>query len=78
MTWQYRRMRKQFPNGEFSFGIYEYYESIGKSGPGWTSDAMDPHGETPEELRSGYEYMAEAFKHPVLDYETGKVIRRKK
>jgi len=78
MAWQYRGMRKQFPNGAFSFGIYEYYESIGKSGPGWTKDALGPFGETWAALRRDYKLMAEAFDLPILDYETGKVIRRKK
>ena len=75
--WCYRVMRRRVSNG-YAYGIHEFFSDMEHDGPGWTSDAMDPHGETPEELRSDYEYMAEAFKHPVLDHETGKVIRRKK
>lgn len=70
-------MRRKFPNGDFSLGIHEYYKGIGKKGPGWTEDMISPRGETLEELKSDYEYMAEAFNHPVLDHETGKPIRAK-
>jgi hypothetical protein len=75
MTWQYRVMRRHWVGVDFSYGIYEYYKSIGKTGPGWTKGPMEPHGDTLEELRSDYAYMAEAFKHPVLDYKTGKPIK---
>ena len=77
MTWQYRIMRKKFPNGECGYGIYEWYKGITGKGNGWTEDTMEPHGDTLEELKSDYEYMAEAFKYPVLDHETGKPIRIK-
>jgi len=77
MTWQYRVMRKQLPDGSYSYGIYERYKNIGY-GPGWTEDLMGPHGDTLEELKSDYEYMGEAFNHPVLDHETGKPLRVKK
>jgi len=78
MTWQYRIMRKRFPNGEYGYGIYERYGGIGGKFRGWTTDAMEPSGDTLEELKSDYKYMAEAFKHPVLDYETGKPIKNRK
>jgi hypothetical protein len=68
-------MRKKFPNGEYGYGIYERYKGIDGKGPGWTEDAMEPCGDTFEELKSDYEYMAEAFKRPVLNHETGKRIR---
>jgi len=81
MTWQYRIMRKRWQRGRewgYTYGIYELYSHIvGKDG-GWTKDAMEPSGDTLAELRSDYEYMAEAFKLPVLDYKTGKPIKNRK
>jgi hypothetical protein len=37
---------------------------------------MEPSGDTLAELKSDYEYMAEAFKLPVLDYKTCKPIKK--
>jgi hypothetical protein len=71
-------MREKLVEGGYGYGIYEWYPRIGKTGPGWTQDPIDPYGETIEELRSDFKHMAMAFKHPVLDHETGKPIRRKK
>jgi hypothetical protein len=65
--------RKYGRDKEYSFGIYEYYTGGGQ-GPGWTRDEMAPVGDTLKELRGDYKYMAEAFRHPVLDYETGKPV----
>jgi hypothetical protein len=70
-------MRRKGGEG-YEYGIYEYYSDINHDGPGWTKDAMEPYGETLEELKRDYRMMAEAFKHQVLDHETGKPIRRKK
>jgi hypothetical protein len=70
-------MRKKYPNGEYGYGIYEQYKGIDGKGPGWTEDAMEPYGDTLAELKSDYKYMGEAFKHPVLDYETGRPIQVK-
>ena len=81
MTWAYRVMRKRWQRGRkwgYTYGIHEYYGTIGGKGAGWTCDPMEPSGDTLAELKSDYEYMAEAFKHPVLDYETGKPIRGRK
>jgi hypothetical protein len=77
MTWQYRVMRKRWQLGRkwgYSYGIYEIYSHVVGRDRGWTKDAMEPSGDTLAELRSDYEYMAEAFKHPVLDYKTGKPL----
>jgi hypothetical protein len=82
MTWQYRVMRKRWQRGRkwgYSYGIYELYSHmINGKNPGWTSDSMEPQGDTIAELKSDYEYMAEAFKLPVLDHKTGKPIKEGK
>ena len=76
MTWQYRVMRNRRQSGRkwaYHYAIHEVYDG----GKGWTQDAMRPRGDTLEELKSDYDYMAEAFRHPVLDYKTGKPISDK-
>jgi len=82
MQWQYRVMRSRWQLGHkwaHHYAIYEVYsEMIDTKGKNWTTDAMEPSGDTLAELKSDYEYMAEAFKLPVLDHKTGKPIKAKK
>jgi hypothetical protein len=71
-TWSYRVMRRQWCAAGDSYGIYEVYD-----GTSWTEDPCWPSGNTLAELQADYKTMAEAFKLPVLDHETGKPIKGK-
>lgn len=69
MTWNYRILRRRFEavgyGSYFTYGIYEVYSDGLKS-----HCAVEPFGETFEELGRDLIRQAEAFKLPVLDYET--------
>jgi hypothetical protein len=43
-------MRRRLGWG-YEYGIYEYYGDINHDGPGWTKDAIEPFGETLDELK---------------------------
>lgn len=73
MSWTYRVMRVQYDNGEYSFAIHEFYHEDGKIG--WSERAINPYGQTLDELKKDYEMMAKAFEKPVLDFETGVEIK---
>jgi hypothetical protein len=76
--WNYRVVRRkhvwQDPQSQkeritYSYGIHEaYYDHDGHVGM-ITQDAIEPYGETIEELRHVWVMMAEAFGQPLLDYE---------
>jgi len=75
MGWNYRIVRKKYGN-EFQFGIHEaFYKDKQKKPYAITEGPMEPTGETLEELKKDYKQMAEAFKYPVLDYDTRKEIK---
>ena len=74
MTWQYRVLRSRWQSGRKWAYHYAIHEVYGDS-KNWTQDAMGPSGDTLAELKSDYEYMAEAFKLPVLDYQTCQPIK---
>lgn len=76
--WNYRVVRKkhtwrhpdtQEEQSSYSYGIHEaYYDQHGKVGM-ITEEAVEPYGETIEELRHAWVMMAEAFGLPLLDDE---------
>lgn len=72
MTWQYRVMRQKRHEVE-SYGIYEVYDN-----GSWLGGTRAPYGDTLKELKSNFKLMAEAFSLPVLDYKTGKPIKKGK
>ena len=64
--WNYRVVRTEEEQYD-SYQLYEvYYDDDGKI-EGMTENAMQPYGESVEELQSDLEYMMEALKQPVLD-----------
>lgn len=68
--WNYRVIRKTWKiDGEIEhrYGIHEVYYSDGKPSM-CTVDAMDPHGETIDELKCDLKYFLTALTKPVLDY----------
>jgi len=76
--WNYRVVRKGIvlkdseSNKErtyFTYSVHEtYYDNNGKVGS-ITQKAINPFGETIEELRHSWLMMAEAFGKPILDYD---------
>jgi hypothetical protein len=86
MSWNHRVVRHKIeensilvnsgPNDEkpveYWYGIHEAYYLTGDvSGrPSITTNAIEPYGESPEELRKDLERMLRAFDKPVLDFDT--------
>jgi len=68
MMWNYRVVRKKELT-HFTYAVHEaYYDNNGKVGS-ITQKAINPFGETIEELRHSWLMMAEAFGKPILDYD---------
>lgn len=69
MPWNYRVFRHQYTkDGKCYYAIHEcYYDKDGKVN-GWTERAIEPYGDTVEELQDVLEMMGEAFSKPVLEY----------
>lgn len=64
--WNYRVVRVEEEEYD-SYQLYEiYYDDDGKI-EYMTENAMQPYGESIEELRSDLEFMMEALRHPALD-----------
>lgn len=66
--WNHRVIRKSHDDfEELSYQIHEvYYEDDG-SIMAWTESAMQPLGETPEELREDIRFFLKAFQKPILE-----------
>ncbi|MCD6398216.1 MAG: hypothetical protein J7L71_11820 [Spirochaetaceae bacterium] len=68
MMWNYRVVRKKELT-HFTYAVHEaYYDNNGKVGS-ITQKAINPFGETIEELRHSWLMMAEAFGKPILNYD---------
>jgi len=68
MTWNYRIVKKEYPD-EIVYQIHEAYYDKGKKKPrSITKNPVSPFGETIEELAEDLEYFSEAFKHKILNY----------
>jgi len=72
MSWNYRVIRENIPdshgNVAETFGIHEvYYDSEGI--PKMCSEAIEPYGETMEELQWVLKKMSEALHKPILEME---------
>ena len=73
MTWNYRIVRR-ISGDDFLYAIHEaYYDKSGLC-DAITQDAVGISGDTLEELREDYKMKKEAFRFPVLDYDTRKDI----
>lgn len=69
MTWHYVAAHSE-QDGEHSYTVREVYDGIGDdNGPAWT-DAIEPFGETHEELVECLHMMlADVVKWPVLEVD---------
>lgn len=82
-TWDYRVMRravkiKGTKKYDVSFGIYEVYFDNGRV-EGWTTDPVEPHGDTLDDLKTDIKWMRQALKKPVLDYnKLDRQLKRRK
>lgn len=63
MSWTYRVIRTDAEDGSL-FRIYEVYTE--PAGLSWTEEAMEPMGETLDDLRSDLEARLKALDEPVL------------
>ena len=81
MSWCYAIMKHKHENGDY-YQIHEIYfdNPIVKKGKiGWTTDAIEPFGNTPEELIKELKIMLDnAKKCPIFEYGTGKRLRNEK
>jgi hypothetical protein len=77
-VWNYRVVRRKHPGQDpqsqaehltYSYGIHEAYYDQSEHVTMITQDAVEPFGETIEELRHMWVMMAEAFAQPLLDYD---------
>ena len=71
MTWNYRIVRHRLsqPN-EFHYQVHEVYYDGDGNVELISEFSVSPYGESVVDLISDYAKMAEAFKKPVIDYET--------
>lgn len=83
MSWNYRVVKKLYgkrdekgkilePDSEYnstSYGIHEVYYDENNKAFMCTQDAVEPFGDTVEELMKCWLMMAEAFNKPILDYD---------
>lgn len=67
-TWNFRVARRTL-DGETSYGIHEIYYSSDGGIRFWTSDPVDPFGETVEELREDLRRMFAATFEDVIDLD---------
>jgi hypothetical protein len=68
MPWNYRIMKRKYPTGETTYGVYEvhYYEA--NNIKGYTETSVSPECETIEEAKEILEMMLSSFDKPTLDY----------
>ena len=70
--WNYRVVRTERQTKKEQYDIYQlyevYYDDDGKI-EGMTENAMQPYGESIEELKNDLQWMIEALREPVLDME---------
>jgi hypothetical protein len=67
--WTYRIVKRTWPAGEVTVGVYEAYDDGDRERPHSISAGPVPlSGTSLEELRASHARMAQAFAAPVLDY----------
>ena len=70
MTWNYRLVSRMHRDGSCTFAIHEaYYDEAGRLET-VTRDAVEVFGESRREALEDYRAMAEAFRAPVLPWES--------
>lgn len=69
MTWNYRVIKRTYPDGTEIYTIHEvYYKENGE--PEYvTENSCYPQGETLEELKGDIALYRKALENPVLNYE---------
>lgn len=73
MTWNHRVVKRTYelPDGttEDQYGIHEAYCDENKLVFAITENPVSPHGESINELKESLEWMSNALKAPVLDWD---------
>lgn len=71
MSWNYRVIRRQYPDGLVIFAIHEvFYNEAGDNKRSVTAGPCWVQGETLAGLKKDMSYYKLAFGKPVLDYDT--------
>lgn len=68
MTWNYRVIKQEHPEGT-TYAIYEVYYDEQDNILFISKDPMNPHGETITELQNDLKHMRQALKKPILDMD---------
>ena len=68
MSWNYRIIKRTYPNSVEIYAIHEVYYTSGDA-RATTVQPCWPQGETLEELKEDFEWYRKALEKPVLDYE---------
>ena len=67
MSWNYRVIRSQEPNGGFYYAIHECYYDGDRLPHRWTASPVSVSGETHAELLTTLQQMHRAVLEPVLE-----------
>ena len=67
--WNHRVIKHTEKDGIVWYGVHEVYYTNDKP-VACTQEAMNPYGETAEELKEDLERMLRACEKPILDYDT--------
>ena len=66
--WKYRVIRKHHKESDTNtYQIHEVYYKEDGAIEGWTESAVEPLGETPDELREDIRFFMKAFQKPILE-----------
>tara|TARA_E500000331_G_C16916409_1_gene565734 strand:- start:329 stop:580 length:252 start_codon:yes stop_codon:yes gene_type:complete len=68
MTWNYRIVSEEAPDGELFYQIYEVYYDEEKI-IGMTEAPCKPYGDDVEDLRSNLKQMLQALDRPILQMD---------
>lgn len=69
MSWNFRVLRRTVGH-EVIYGIHEVYYDDAGTPRSCSSDAIEPYGDTVDDLRQELQHMVAALDEPVLDYDT--------
>lgn len=67
MSWNYRVVKKEHDSGDATFHIHEVYYSESGAIESWTTEPVQPMGETESELREDIYLLMCAFRKETLE-----------
>jgi len=69
LTWEYRVLKRTYPNGEVEFGVYEVYWGGSEKREGTSKDPVIIVGDTLEQINIEVRNIVAALSKPVLEYK---------